>query len=323
MKAVVYEKYGSPDVLEYKEVMKPVLGDNEVLVKVQAASVNPLDWHALRGKPFFYRFSGAGILKPKNKILGADVAGVIESTGKNVSQFRPGDEVFGDLFWNGLGAFAEYAVLPENAVSLKPSNTTFEEAASVVQGSITALHCLQGELPVQPGQKVLVNGASGGVGVFVVQMAKAFGTEVTGVCSARNTGMVYSLGADRVIDYTRDDFTLNEGQYDLIVDNVGNHSISEYKRALSPTGSFILVGFSLALMLRIMLMGKRVSKPGVKKLKVLFPKENNEDLVTIKNLLESGKIKAVLDRKYPLLEVAAAIRYLEAGHARGKVVISV
>jgi NADPH:quinone reductase-like Zn-dependent oxidoreductase len=314
MKVVAYEKYGSPDLLKLKEVEKPFPKNNEVLVKVRAASVNPLDWHALRGKPFFYRLSGAGVLKPKNQILGADVAGIVEAVGDHVNHFKPGDEVFGDLYWNNLGAFAEYVCIPETSLSLKASGTTFEEAASVIQGSITALHAVR-DRQLQPGQKVLVNGASGGVGVFVVQIAKTFGAEVTGVCSTKNVELVKSLGADLVIDYTKEDFTQNGEQYDLIIDNVGNRSITEYKSVLSPTGHYILVGFSFSLMIRIMLKGKKMS--------VLIPKENVNDLATIKDLLESGKIKAVIDRPYPLGELAEAIRYLEAGHASGKVVITV
>ncbi len=208
MKAIIYEKYGSPDVLQLKEVEKPMPKDDEVLVKVQAASVNPLDWHALRGTPFLQRLE-SGLLKPKNKILGADIAGRIEAVGKNVTQFQPGDEVFGDLYWCGFGAFAEYVSVPEYAVALKPANMTFEEAAAVPQGAFAALYALRDQGQVQPGHKVLINGASGGVGPFAVQIAKSFGAEVTGVCSTRNLDMVRSIGADRVIDYTREDFAQN------------------------------------------------------------------------------------------------------------------
>ena len=323
MKAIVYTEYGPPDVLQLKEVERPTPKDDEVLVKVHAASVNPLDWHALRGTPFMHRLSGAGLLKPKNKILGADVAGKVETVGRDVKQFHPGDEVFGDLYWCGLGAFAEYVCIPEYASSLKPASMTFEEAAAVPQGAITALHCLCDKGQVQPGQTVLVNGASGGVGVFAVQIAKSYGTEVTGVCSTRNLDLVRSIGADQVIDYTKEDFTRNGQHYDLIIDNVGNRSVSDYKRALSPNGIFVLVGFSMSLLLHFTFLGPWISMTGSKKMSALIPKENREDLVLIKELLETGKVVPVIDRSYPLSEVAEAIRYLEEGHAQGKVVITV
>ena len=322
MKAIVYTKYGPPEVIELKEVEKPTPKDNEVLVKVHAASVNPLDWHALRGTPFMFRLMGGGLLKPKNKILGADVAGRVEAVGRNVKQFQPGDEIFGDLYWCGSGGFAEYVSVPENALALKPASTTFEEAAAVPQAAFTALHGLRDKGQVQPGQKVLINGASGGVGVFAVQIAKSFGAEVTGVCSTRNLDMVRSIGADQVIDYTQEDFTQNGQRYDLILDNVGNRSISDSKHALSPKGIYVLVGFSMSLMFQVMFLGPWISMTGSKKMGILFPKENKKDLVFMKELLEAGKVVPVIDRRYPLSEVAEAIRYLEEGHARGKVVIT-
>ena len=323
MKAIVYTKYGTPDVLKLQEVEKPVPGDNDVLVKVYASSVNPLDWHALRGTPLMYRLSGAGLFKPKNKILGADVAGQVEEVGRYVKQFQPGDEVFGDLYWCGFGAFAEYVSVPDYVLSLKPASMTFEEVAAVPQGAITALHCFPDRGRVESGLKVLINGASGGVGVFAVQIAKLFGAEVTGVCSTRNLDMVRSIGADQVIDYTKEDFTQMGQDYDLIIDNVGNRSVSDYKRVLGLNGSFILVGFSMSLMIRLMLLGPRNSKSGNKKMAVLIPKENKEDLAFIKELLGTGKVVPVIDRRYSLSEVAEAIRYLEKGHAKGKVIITV
>ena len=231
MKAIVYEKYGPPEVLQLKEVEKPAPQENEVLVKVKAASVNPGDWHAMRGAPFLQRLE-SGFPNPKIKILGADVAGVVESVGNQVEQFQPGDEVYGDLYWCGFGAFAEYVTIPKNSVALKPTNLTFEQAATVPQAAFTALHALRDQGKVQPGQKVLINGASGGVGTFAVQVAKSFGAEVTGVCSGRNLDLVRSIGADQVIDYRKDDFTQNGQQYDVIIDMVANHSLSDLQVVL-------------------------------------------------------------------------------------------
>jgi NADPH:quinone reductase-like Zn-dependent oxidoreductase len=244
MKAMVYYNYGSPDVLNLAEVEKPIPGDDDVLVKVHAASVNALDWHALRADPFLFRFMGAGVLKPKNNILGADIAGRVEAVGRNVKQFQPGDDVIGDLYECGLGAFAEYVCKPECTFVLKPANLTFEDAAAVPSAANTALQGLRDVGQIQPGQKVLINGASGGVGTFAVQMAKSFGAEVTGVCSTRNLDLVRSLGADHVIDYTQDDFTQNGQRYDLIFDNVANHSVSDCKRVLSENGVYVAVAFS-------------------------------------------------------------------------------
>ncbi|MCH8223508.1 MAG: NAD(P)-dependent alcohol dehydrogenase, partial [Chloroflexi bacterium] len=241
MKAITQHKYGSPDVLELQEVDKPVVQDDQVLVRVQAASVNPLDWHFLRGTPRFGRLE-MGLLKPKNKILGADVAGRVEAVGRDVTQFQPGDEVFGSAYESGLGAFAEYVCVTENACVLKPASMTFEEAAAVPTAAITALQGLRDKGQVQSGQKVLINGASGGVGTFAVQIAKSLGAEVTGVCSTGNLDMVRSIGADQVIDYTREDFTQNGQRYDLIIDAVGNRSVSDLKRALSPKGTCVIIG---------------------------------------------------------------------------------
>jgi len=320
MKAIVYTKYGPPDVLQLKEVEKPTPKEDEVLIKVRAASVNPLEWHFMRGKPLFMRLMGAGLLKPKNKILGVDIAGRVEAVGRNVKQIQPGDDVFGGT--NYGGGFAEYVCVSENRLTLKPANITLEEAAAVPIAAISALQGLRDKGKIQPGQKVLINGASGGVGTFSVQIAKSFGAEVTGVCSTRNLDMVRSIGADQVIDYTQEDFTQNGRSYDLIIDAVGNRSIFDYKRALSPNGICVIIGFSAALMLQYLLFGPWMSMTGSKKFSVLSAKITNKDLVLLKELFESGKVATVIDRRYPLSEVAEAIRYLEEGHAQGKVVIT-
>lgn len=322
MKAIVYTQYGPPDVLQFKEVEKPTPKDDEVLIAVQAASANAADWHLLRGDPFLVRLM-AGPLKPKNTILGADIAGRVEAVGKNVKQFQPGDEVFGDISECGWGGFAEYVCARENALVLKPASMTFEEAAAVPLAALTALQGLRDKGQIQPGQKVLINGASGGVGTFAVQIAKSFGAEVTGVCSTRNLDMVRSIGADHVIDYTQEDFTQNGQRYDLIMATNGYHSISDYARALSPKGIYVMTGGSGAQMFQAMLLGPWISMTGNKKMGNLLMKPNNRDLVFLKELLEAGKIAPVIDRRYPLSEVAEAIRYLEEGHARGKVVITV
>jgi 2-desacetyl-2-hydroxyethyl bacteriochlorophyllide A dehydrogenase len=322
MKAIVCTKYGPPDVLQLKEVAKPTPKDNEVLVKIHAASVNPADWHLLRGKPFLVRLMSFGLLKPKNKILGADVAGRVEAVGRNVEQFRPGDEVFGDISGCGLGAFAEYVCVPENALAVKPANVSFEEAAAVPLAAFTALHGLRDKGQIQPGQKVLINGAGGGVGTFAVQLAKSFGAEVTGVCSTGKLDMVRSIGADQVIDYTQEDFTKNGEHYDLILDAAAYRSIFDYERVLSPKGIYVMVGGSMAALFQAILLGPWISMTGNKKMRFLSSKPNKKDLVFLRELLEAGKVKPVIDRRYPLSEVAEALRYLEEGHARGKVVIA-
>ncbi|NIO44933.1 MAG: zinc-binding dehydrogenase [Candidatus Dadabacteria bacterium] len=323
MKAIIYTKYGPPDVLQLKEVEKPAPKDNEVLIKVHAASVNAADWHILRGKPFFLRLMGNGLLKPKNKILGADIAGRVEAVGRNVKQFQPGDEVFGDISECGFGGFAEYVCARENALVLKPASMTFEEAAAVPLAAVTALQGLRDKGQIQPGQKVLINGASGGVGTFAVQIAKSFGAEVTGVCSTRKLDMVRSIGADQVIDYTQEDFTKSGQRYDLILDVAGYRSIFDYKRALSPKGIYVMVGGSMAQFFQAMLLGPWISMTGSKKMRGFVTKPNKKDLVFMKELFEAGKVVPVIDRRYPLSEVAEALRYLEEGHARGKVVITV
>jgi 2-desacetyl-2-hydroxyethyl bacteriochlorophyllide A dehydrogenase len=323
MKAIICPKYGPPSVLELKEVATPTPTDNEVLMRVHAASANPADWHLLRGEPFLVRLMGFGLLRPKNKILGADVAGRIESVGKNVNQFRPGDEVFGDISSSGFGAYAEYVCASENALVMKPRNLSFEEAAAVPLAALTALHALRDKGQVQAGKNVLINGASGGVGTFAVQIAKFFGAEVTGVCSARNLGLVRSIGADTVIDYTHEDFTKSEQRYDLILAVAGDDSIFDYKRALSQDGICVFVGGSMASIFQAMILGPWISATGSKKMRFLSSHPDQQDLVFLKELIESGKVKPVIDRRYPLSEVAQALTYLQEGHARGKVVITV
>ncbi|MBU0704480.1 MAG: NAD(P)-dependent alcohol dehydrogenase [Chloroflexi bacterium] len=323
MKAIVCTEYGSPDVLKFIEVEKPTPKDDQVLIKVHAASLNAYDWHLLRASPFLVRLMGGGLLKPKNTILGADIAGRVESVGKNVKQFKPGDEVFGDLAGCGNGGFAEYVCASENALVLKPASMTFEEAAAVPMAAVTALQGLRDKGQIQSGQKVLINGASGGVGTFAVQIAKSFGAEVTAVCSTRNLDMVRSIGADHVIDYTQEDFTQNGQHYDLILAANGYHSISDYKRALSPKGMYVMTGGTMAQMFQAMLLGPWMSMTGSKKMGALSAEPNPKDLVYIKELFEAGKVKPVIDRRYPLDKVPEALRYLEEGHAQGKVVITV
>ncbi len=324
MKAIVYTQYGPPDVLQLKEVEKPTPRDNEVLLKVYATSVNAGDLHVLRADPFLIRLMGYGLLKPKNKILGAAIAGRIEAIGGNVKQFQPGDDVFGDLSESGKrGGFAEYVCASADALVLKPSRLSFEEAAAVPVAAVTALQGLRDKGHIQAGQKVLINGASGGVGTFAVQIAKSFGAEVTAVCSTSNVDAARSMGADHVIDYTKEDFTQNGQHYDLIVAANGNRSISEYKRALRPNGTYVVTGGSKKQTYQAMLLGPWISMTGTKKMGNLMAKPNTKDLGFVKELLEAGKVIPVIDRRYPLSETAEALRYLEAGRARGKVVITV
>lgn len=319
MKAVVCPKYGSPDVLELKEVEKPTPDDNELLIKVSAASVNPYDWHLMRGEPFFARFM-FGFLKPKNEIFGYDIAGRVEAVGGNVKLFKIGDEVFGGI---GFGGFAEYVCGTVDNVVLKPVNISFEQAAAVPMGALTALQGLRDKGKIQSGQKVLINGASGGVGTFAVQIAKSFGAEVTGVCSTRNLDMVRSIGADHVIDYTKEDFTKNGQCYDLILDNVANHSVSDYKRALSFKGICVIVGFSsMTNMVKVLFQASLMSMNSSKKIGIMSAKINKTDMSFLKDLIEAEKLVSIIDRRYPLSEVAEAIRYIEEGHAQGKVVIT-
>lgn len=321
MKAIVSTEYGSPDVLQLREVAKPTPGDHQVRIRVTVAAVNAGDWRLLRGKPFLIRLS-FGLLKPKHQILGADMAGQVEVVGRNVRKFKPGDEVFGDLSGCGRGAFAEYVCAPEDVLVMKPDCVAFEQAASVPTAAVTALQGLRDKGQIRPGQKVLINGAAGGVGMFAVQIAKSFGAEVTGVCSTRNVDMVRSIGADHVIDYTQEDFTQNGQRYDLIIGANGYHPISDYKRALGSKGIYVMTGGSTAQVLEAMLLGPLMSKPGGKRMGNLAMKPNTGDLLCVKELLEAGKVTPVIDKRYSLSEVPEAIRYLEDGHARGKVVIT-
>lgn len=313
MKAIVYTKYGPPDVLQLKEVEKPIPKDHEVLIKVQAASVNPFDWHFMRGTPYLVRIQ-AGILKPKDNAVGVDVSGVVEAVGKDVKEFQSGDEVFGSC----NGAFAEYVSASEKGLVKKPDNLTFEQAASVPVAAFTALQGLRDKGQIQPGQKVLINGASGGVGTFAVQIAKSFGAEVTGVCSTRNVDMVRSIGADFVIDYTQEDFTQSAKHYDLIFDTVGNRSLSNCRRILSSNGILVIVGGPMNRALRASVMSRFVSQ----KMLMFMALRSKKDLIVMHDLLVSGKVTPVIDRRYSLNEVPQAIRYLEEGHARGKVIIT-
>jgi len=320
MKAIVYRCYGSPDVLEFEDVEKPTPADDDVLVKVVAASVNPLDWHYMRGSPYLMRL-GSGIGAPKDTSMGVDFAGTIEAVGSKVERFKPGDEVFGGRG----GAFAEYVTVPEDrGLVLKPANMTFEQAASVPIAAVTALQALRDKGKIQPGHKVLINGASGGVGTFAVQIAKSFGAEVTGVCSTRNVEMVKSIGADHVFDYTKEDYTKGGQRYDLIIDNVGNHSLLANKQVLNPKGILVIIGGSsgnwlgpLMRPIKALMLSPFVGQEFVMILAVL----RKDDLAILADLMQQGKVTPVIDRRYRLSEVPAAIAYSEEGHARGKIII--
>jgi NADPH:quinone reductase-like Zn-dependent oxidoreductase len=323
MKGIVHRCYGPPEVVRYEDLAKPAPADGEVLVRVHAASVNPLDWHELEGAPYLVRIDD-GFGKPKNPRLGVDFAGTVEAVGRNVRRFKPGDEVFGGKF----GAFAEYvAVSEERAIALKPANVSFEQAAAVPIAAITALQALRDKGHVKAGQKVLINGASGGVGTFAVQIAKSYGSEVTGVCSTKNVELVRSLGADHVVDYTREDFTKGTEHYDLIVDNVSTHSMSDYRRVLSPNGNFVMIGSTttghwfgwLELPLEAWILSPFMSQ----KFGMMLADLNKDDLAVLGELMQSGKVTPVIDRTYKLSEAADALRYVEKGHARGKVVLTV
>jgi NADPH:quinone reductase-like Zn-dependent oxidoreductase len=323
MKAIVRDTYGPPDILELRDIDIPEIADDEVLVRVHAAGVGRDVWHIMTGLPYPIRLAGYGFRAPKNPIIGSDMAGVVEAIGRNVSRFQPGDEVFGI----GKGSYAEYVCAPEDKLAPKPANLTFEQAAVVAIMGSTALQALRDHGKVRPGWEVLIIGASGGVGTYAVQIAKAFGAHVTGVCSTAKVEMVRSIGADHVIDYTREDFAEGERRYDLILDIGGNSSLARLRRALTPEGSLVIVGGEgggrwlggTDRQLRAMMLSPFVGQ----KLGTFVNKENHEDLLVLKELIESGKVTPVIDRTYPLSEVPEAIRYLEEGHARGKVVISV
>ena len=322
MKAIVCNKYGSPDVLELKEIEKPLPLENQVLVKVHTASLNFSNLVLLKGKPFLARFA-FGLLRPKYSIPGGDIAGIVEAVGKDVKQFQPGDEVFGDLSGCGWGGFAEYVSVPEFALALKPTNMSFEEAAATPMASVTALQGLRDKGKIKSGQKVLIYGASGGVGTFAVQIAKSFGAEVTGVCSTRNLEIVHSIGADQIIDYTKEDFTQKKERYDLILGVNGSNSISAYKRVLKPNGNFVHVGGAESQMFQTLVLGPFISMTGSKKISNLLQRANQKDLIYVKELLEAGKVKPVIDKRYKLSEVSDAFKYFQEGHAQGKVVLTV
>jgi NADPH:quinone reductase-like Zn-dependent oxidoreductase len=320
MKAIVYRCYGSPDVLEFSDVEKPTPFDDEVLVKVHAASVNPLDWHYMRGSPYLMRL-GSGLGAPDNTRLGVDFAGTVVAVGENVARFKPGDEVFGGK----NGAFADYVTVREDgALAMKPANITFEQVASVPVAAVTALQALRDKGKLKPGQKVLINGASGGVGTFAVQIAKSLGAEVTGICSTRNVEMVRSIGADHVIDYTKEDYTEIGERYDLIIDMVGNHSLLANRQALKADGTFVIVGGSKGDWLGPLMgpINALILSPFVDQEFVMILAElRKEDLATVGDLMRAGEVTPVIDRRFRLSEVPAAIRYSEEGHARGKIII--
>lgn len=323
MKAIVYTKYGSPDVLRLQEVTKPEPAADQVLIKVRAASANALDYRRFEKLSSMGRFMEERLVKSIGKVLGADIAGVVEAVGANVKQFQPGDEVFG-VSTGSHGGFAEYACAAENNLALKPVNLSFESAAAIPIAALTALQGLRDKGQIQPGQKVLINGASGGVGTFAVQIAKAFDAEVTAVCSARNLDMARSIGADHVIDYATEDFSRNGQRYDLIFAVNGYHSLSDYQRALNPRGTYICAGGTLPQLFQAMLLGSLMSKKHGKKMGFMgIAKYNQKDLVYARELLESGKVAPVIEKSYPLTEAPLAMRYLVDGHARGKVVVQI
>ena len=311
MKAIIYEKHGAPDMLVFREVEKPIPDGNEVLVKIHTASVNAGDYRSMR----------LGSI-PKKKIFGSDIAGVVEATGCNVLQFHPGDEIAGDISACGLGGFAEYVTVPESALVIKPAEISFEQATALPMAAVTALQALRNKGGVKPGQLVLICGAGGGVGTFAVQLAKYFGAEVTAVCGSRNAELVRSLGADHIVDYTRDDFSKSEKRYDLVVAVNGCQPLFTYKRALNTKGTAVIVGGALSQVIKALLLGPVMSL-GRRKVRVLAAKPNTKDLEFIIKLVANGSIKPVVDRRYPLCETGEAVRYLSEGHARGKVIINI
>ena len=319
MKAILQTKYGSPDVLRFIEVDKPVPKQDQLLIKVQAMGLNAADWRLLVGDPPFVRLARLG----KGRIPGSDMAGRVQAVGREVRQFRPGDEVYGDLSSSGFGAFAEYVCVPETAVAWKPSNLSFQEAAAVPMAAVTALQGLRDLGQIQPGQNVLVYGSSGGVGTFAVQIAKALGAQVTAVCSTAKADMVRSIGADHVIDYTREDFTQNGRHYDLILAANGYRSIWKYRRALTPTGRYVMAGGTMSQIFQAMLLGPMLSKAGGRTLAGVTAKPSQKDLLFMKELIEAGRVIPVIDRCYSFNAIHEAFRYLGEGHAAGKVVITV
>ena len=322
MKAIVWPKFGSPDVLQFSEVDMPSPTEDEVLIKVHASSLNGVDFEFVRGS-WAARLT-VGPLKPKNKILGSDISGRVEAVGRNVKQFQPGDEIMGDLLSHGLGAFAEYVCVPESALIPKPESMSFEEAATYPQAAIIALQCLRGKKQIQPGDRVLINGAGGGMGTFAIQIAKSYGAEVTGVDSAKKLDMMRSIGADHVLDYLETDYTKTGERYDMIIDTVARRSIFASKRALSPDGLFVMIGGSRSAFFQVVFLGPLISRTGSKKMSFNWWSKpfNKEDMDFLEELYEAGKVVPVIDRHYPLSEVAEAIRYLEDGQALGKVVIT-
>jgi NADPH:quinone reductase-like Zn-dependent oxidoreductase len=321
MKVIFHNEYGSPDVLRLTKIPKPILTDNEVLVEVFAASVNYANAAMVRGKPFIVRLMTGGLLKPKHKIPGGDIAGRVEAVGKNVKRFEPGDEVYGDLSDSGFCGFAEYVSASEGILALKPSNLSFEEAAAVPQAALVALQGLR-KGGIKPEQKVLIYGASGGIGTFAVQLARYFGAGVTGVCSARNLELVKSLGADHVIDYTKEDFADGSRHYDLILATAGYRPILDYKRALNPDGAYVMTGGSMAQVFQAM-AGPLVAMGSGKKMGNLYHRANREDLNFMREVIEAGRVKPVIDRIFPLSKTAEALRYYEQGRSRGKVIINI
>jgi NADPH:quinone reductase-like Zn-dependent oxidoreductase len=322
MKAIIHTKYGPPDVIELREIDKPTPREGEVLVRVHAAALNAYDWHMLTADIFLVRLMGGGLNKPKNPGLGADIAGVVEAVGEGVQQLKAGDRVFGDIAASGGGGCADYATAPEKLLAPMPANLSFEQAAAVPMAGITALQGLRDVGRIKPGQKVLVQGASGGVGTFALQIAKALGAEVTAVCSTRNVEQAKALGAEHVIDYIREDFTQNGQQYDLILAANGFHPLAHYKRALAPGGIYVMAGGKPAQIFQAMLLGSLMSGGG-KKMGNVAAHTSQADLLVLKEMIEAGKVRPVIDRRYPLSETAEALRYLGEGHARGKVVVMI
>jgi 2-desacetyl-2-hydroxyethyl bacteriochlorophyllide A dehydrogenase len=323
MKAIVYREFGPPDVLELEDVEKPEPGAGELLVKVHAASVTYSDWSYVRGKPLLVRLIDAGLFRPKHPIPGDDIAGQVEAVGHSVDQFQPGDRVFGDVSGFGRGGFAEYAIAPAKALAHMPVNLAYEQAAAVPSAAFVALQGLRDKGEIQAGEQVLIVGASGGIGVFAVQIAKAYGAKVTAVCSSRNLERMHSLGVDHTIDYTQEDFTRNGQSYDLIFAIVGDHSIFNYRQALSSTGRLVVSGGSGTQFFQAMLLGPLFSSADGKQMGAMYMQPNQADLLFVKELIEAGKISPVIDRVFPLAEAAEAVRYYGRGHAQGKVVISI